>query len=254
MKERTAHTLEGIFSLEGHVGIVTGASKGIGRAISQVLAEAGAKVYDFSRSQMVHEGYENIINIGIDVSDHKAMKAAIDDIGKREGLDFLINNAGITKRMKAEEVDEKWWNQIHDINVDAIFFASQYAYPYLKESKHIGRIINIASMASYMGFSQVVPYCSTKSSVLGITRGLAVEWAHDNILVNAISPGWFKTNMNQKVVDQERDQRILGKIPLGKYGETESIGHMVLFLLSKGGTYISGQDFPIDGGASIYGY
>lgn len=110
------------------------------------------------------------------------VKTIVEDIVSKEGkLDFLINNAGITCRQRAEDVDEAFWDKIHAVNVDAVFHMAQICYPHLKKFEHVGRIVSIASMASYMGFSEVVPYCSTKSAIRGITRGLAVEWVYDNI-------------------------------------------------------------------------
>jgi len=244
-----------LFGLEGKVGIVTGASSGIGLEIANVLASAGAKVYDISRT--LREGspsHENIVRRQGDVTDRVKMQSIIDEIGQREGLDFVVNNAGVTKRMRADEMDEVFWNQIHEINVDALFFISKMAYPYLKQAPTKGRIINITSMAAYMGFSEVVPYCSTKSAVTGITRGLSVEWARENILVNSISPGWFKSDMNAQVVDEARDKKIRSKIALGEYGDLKEIAYMALFLLGNGATYITGQDFSVDGGARSFGY
>lgn len=250
----TSNYVNGIFGLEGRVGIITGASSGIGFEIANVLADAGAKIYDLSRTLRETAKHENIVRIKVDVTDQMRMKEIIEGIGQEEGIDFLINNAGITKRIKAEAVDPAFWKMIHEINVDAVFFTSQLAYPYLKNSKYIGRILSISSMASYMGFSEVVPYCSTKSAVTGITRGLSVEWAGDNILVNSISPGWFKSNMNAQVLDEVRDQKIKSKIALGTYGELKDIGYMALFLLGNGANYITGQDFSVDGGARSLGY
>lgn len=254
MKELTAKTLEGLFSLEGKVGIVTGASKGIGEQIAAVLADAGARIYDLSRTRNDSQRNSDIVWKQVDVSDHAALQQVVDEIGQTEGIDFLINNAGITKRVKATEVDAQWWNKIHDVNVDAVFFACQAAYPYLKKAAQGGRIITISSMASYMGFSEVVPYCSTKSAVTGITRGLSVEWAADNILVNSISPGWFQSEMNKQVIDEERDRKMRSKIALSRYGDLKEIGSMALFLVSAASAYITGQDFSVDGGARSLGY
>ncbi|MDR1137059.1 MAG: SDR family oxidoreductase [Synergistaceae bacterium] len=255
MNGRTAQTLENLFSLEGAVGIVTGASSGIGLGIAAVLADAGAKVYGINRNPHEEPGFEGIVLIQGDVTDTGDMKAIVTEIALKEGkLDFLVNNAGITRRQRAEEVDAAFWEQIHQINVDAVFYLSQICYPYLSKSERIGRIVNIASMASYMGFSEVVPYCSTKSAVQGITRGLATEWANDNLLVNSVSPGWFPSKMNRQVMDEKRKEKILSKIALGRFGDTRDIGSMVLYLLSSAATYITGQDFAVDGGALSFGF
>nr|WP_205739356.1 SDR family oxidoreductase [Halocella sp. SP3-1] len=254
MESNTANTLERLFSLEGRVGIVTGASSGIGEGIAKVLADVGAKVYDLSRSGKGSIEHDNIVRIPVDITDSKNVKKVVSEIGEKEGLDFLINNAGTTKRWRAEDVSEEYWDEIHRLNLDAVFCMSQYAYPYLKRSRYIGRIVNISSMAAHLGFEEVVPYCSTKAGVTGITRGLAIEWVNDNILVNSVAPGWIPSKMSIKVMDDDRKAKILGRMPLHKFGEPEDIGTMVLYLISKAGKYITGQDFAVDGGALSYGY
>lgn len=254
MNSNTANTLERLFSLEGRVGIVTGASSGIGEGVALILADAGAKVYDLSRSGKGSIDHNNIIRISVDITDHESVKKIVDEIGEKKGLDFLVNNAGITKRWRAEEVSKEYWDKIHGVNLDAVFHMSQYAYPYLKKSKHIGRIVSISSMAAHLGFEEVVPYCSTKAGVTGITRGLAVEWAKDNILVNSVAPGWIPSQMSINVMDDDRRHKILDRMVLHKFGEPEDIGTMVLYLVSNAGKYITGQDFAVDGGALCYGY
>jgi len=249
----TTKTLERLFSLEGRTGIVTGASGGIGEGIAKLLANAGAEVYDLSRSEGSIDN-SKINRISLDITDTVRAKKIIKEIGESKGIDFLINNAGITKRTKAENVDEKFWRKIHQVNLDAVFYLSQYAYPYLKKSKFKGRIVNISSMAAHLGFKEVVPYCSTKSGVTGITRGLAVEWVDDNILVNSIAPGWIPSKMSLEVMDADRKEKILNRMPLHKFGEAEDIAAMVLYLISNAGKYITGQDFAVDGGALSYGY
>lgn len=114
--------------------------------------------------------------------------------------------------------------------------------------------MNITSMAAHLGFSEVVPYCSSKGAVLSMTRGLAVEWAQDNILVNSIAPGWFPSEMNRQVMDEDRKNKILSRMPLHKFGDPRDIGAMVCFLVSDEASYITGQDFAVDAGALAYGY
>ena len=256
MKEQVAKALEGLFSLEGRTGIVTGASSGIGLGIAAVLAEAGAKVYDFSRTVTADPAtaHANITRVKVDVTDTVGLEKLVKDIAATEKLDFLVNNAGMTQKARAETFPQASWEKIHKINVDAVFQLSQILYPYLKQSEHIGRIVNISSMAGHFGFSEVVPYCSSKAAVIGLTRGLAVEWASDNILVNSVAPGWFPSKLTLQVMDDERKKKILNRMPLHKFGETKDIGAMVLFLVSNAAQYITGQDFAVDGGALAFGY
>lgn len=255
-----ADVLEHFFSLDGRVGIVTGASSGIGLGIAHLLADAGAKVYNFSRRPTQAEGVDfplnpNVIDRAVDVTDAEQVKRAVEEIGGRDGIDFLINNAGITKRVRAEDVDREWWEKIHRTNVESVFFMARQCYPFLKKSEHVGRIVNISSMAAHLGFAEVAPYCSTKSAVTGITRGLAVEWAGDNILVNSVAPGWIRTHMTQVVADPERLAKIVGRMPLHRYGHPRNdVGTMIWFLVSDAARYITGQDFAVDGGALSFGF
>lgn len=256
MENRTAATLERLFSLESRVGVITGQSSGLGLAISRVLADAGARVYGLNRTVRDEAEHPGVTQIRVDLTDDDALAAVIQDIGERDGLDFAVNNAGITAKCRAEELDRATWEAVSRTNVDALFRVCQLTFPYLSRSRHVGRIVNIASMASYWGFAEVVPYSATKSAVLGITRGLAVEWAADNVLVNAVAPGWFPSQMNRRVLDADpaRARKIMAKIALGRYGDPEDIGAAVLFLVSDAARYITGVDYAVDGGAQALGF
>lgn len=135
-------------------------------------------------------------------------------------MDFLINNAGITKKCRAEKFPMEDFGHIMEVNVTSLFALSQICYPYLKNSPYKGRIINISSIAAHLGFSEVVPYCTSKSAVCSLTRGLAVEWANDNICVNSIAPGWFPSEMNKQVMTPERKAAILARMPVHAFGNT----------------------------------
>jgi len=244
--------------LEGRVGIVTGASSGIGYAIANTLAQAGAKVYGISRSGCVKAGLEpsaeGVIHVKGDVTDDAQMQEIVRAIGEKEGIDFLVNNAGITQKHRAEVFPMETFENILKVNVTCLFRLSQLCYPYLKESRSKGRLINISSMAAHLGLSEVVPYCTSKAAVLGLTRGLAVEWANDNICVNSIAPGWFPSEMSKQVMDDARKAKILGRMPVHAFGDTKDLGAMARFLLGDGATYITGQDFAVDGGALAFGF
>jgi len=244
------------FGLSGLRGIVTGGSAGIGKQITLTLAEAGAEVFTFSRSGKFKENDNNSLNIRhikIDITNTETCTSAIKEIGNN-GLDFVINNAGVTIKKKFENLSVEEWEKIRNVNIDAVVNICKTAYPFLKKSALPGRIINIGSMAAHLGFSMVVPYAVTKSAVTGLTRALAVEWAGDNILVNSVSPGWIKTDMVESVLDEEREKKIKNRMPLHKLGSTEDIADMVWYLVSPASEYITGQDFAVDGGALAYGY
>lgn len=244
--------------LENRVGIVTGGSSGIGYAIANTLAKAGATVYALSRTGTVKPGQApsqpGVIHIKGDVTNYAQMEQIIGDITASAGLDFLVNNAGITQKHRAEVFPMDEFQKILDVNISGIFRLCQICYPYLKVSKTKGRIINISSMAAHLGFSEVVPYCTSKAAVCGMTRGLAVEWANDNICVNSIAPGWFPSEMSKQVMTPERKAAILNRMPVHAFGDTNDLGAMAEFLLSDGAKYITGQDFAVDGGALAYGF
>ena len=251
--------LKELYSLEGRTVIVTGASSGLGLNQAVMLANCGAKVYALSRSGKVKVDYEgeipgNVIFRKLDVTDEQNIREVFGEIGSTDGIDVLVNNAGITKREKAEEISLEGWEAIHKVNVTGVFACCKHAFPYLKKSEYTGRIINISSMASYLGFSEVTPYCSSKSAVLGITRGLAVEWSSENILVNSVSPGWFPSEMNRQVMDEDRKASILNRMPLHRFGNPDELSPVICFLASPAATYITGQDFSVDGGALAYGF
>ncbi len=249
-----------ITSLSGKAGIVTGGSSGIGFQVANVLAENGAAVYVISRTGAPKAGEgesaPGVHHLKGDISDHAAMESLIAEIAERHGgvLDFLINNAGISFKSRAEDFPEDRFDAIMDTNVKYVFYMSTLCYPYLKKSPGKGRIINITSMSAHLGFSLVVPYCASKGAVLAMTRGLAVEWAQDNICVNSIAPGWFRSKLTAQIVDEERERKILGRMPLHAYGDTRDLGAMAAFLCGDHAAYITGQDFALDGGALAFGY
>mgnify|MGYP005762476961 FL=1 len=246
--------------LKGKAGIVTGGSSGIGFQIANVLAEAGATVYVISRTGRPKEGVgesaSGVVHLKGDVGDVEAMKAMVAELAAKHNgcLDFLVNNAGVSYKCRAENFPMEQFDNIMNVNVKYLFEMSVVCYPYLKKSADKGRIINITSMSAHLGFSEVVPYCTSKGAVLAMTRALAVEWAGDNITVNSIAPGWFRSKMNEQVVDAAREQNILNRMPLHAYGDTRDLGKMAEFLVGDGASYITGQDFAVDGGALAYGY
>ena len=246
------------FSLSGKRGIVTGGSSGLGLAISRLLAQAGAEVIVLSRSGRVKTAGAGpdptgIIHRAVDLSDLAAASATVTEIGA-QGLDFLVNNAGITTKKPATDFTADEFRAIQTVNVDGVFALCQAAFPFLTQAPDAGRIVTISSMAAHLGFNGVVPYCASKAAVLGLTKGLAVEWAGRNVLVNSVAPGWFPSDMNRQVMDAERHQKILARMPLHRYGEPEELANAVLFLLSPAARYITGIDLPVDGGALAYGY
>lgn len=250
----------GLFDLTGHVGIITGASRGLGLGQAKVLTDAGATVYNLdlaphSDEEAIREGH--MTDIVCDVTEYEQVQTAVEEIAAKEGhLDFLINNAGITFKCRAEEFPEERLDKIMEINLKTPLMIAKICYPYLKESEYIGRIVSISSMAAYMGFTGVLPYDMTKAGILGLTRGLAEEWKNDNILVNSVAPGWFLTKLNEDMFEQNPDRKAaaLSKPMLPRFGRPVEIGYMMLFLLSGASTYLTGHDFTVDGGATSHGF
>lgn len=248
-----------LFSLEGHVGIVTGASRGIGMGIAKVLTDAGATIYnlDLQERSRDEEIAGRMIDIKVNLTDRQETEKIVRQIAEKEGqLDFLINNAGMTYKCLAQDFPMEKYRQIQKLNLETMFELCQMCYPYLKESKYTGRILNISSMGAHMGFNGVVPYCITKSGVLGLTRGLAEEWKKDHILVNSVAPGWCLTKMNEEMFRENPDRKeaALKKMMLDRFAYPQEIGFMMLFLLSQAAAYLTGQDFAVDGGALSHGF
>ena len=174
-----------------------------------------------------------------------ACTRALDHFG---APDILVNAAGRTRREPTSETSEQDWAALIDTNLNGVLRACQSFYPLLKESGH-GRVINIASLGSYLAFHEVAAYCASKSAVLSLTRSLGCEWAQDGIVVNAIAPGVFPTELNGHLLTgTERGREILQRTPLRRYGRTDEIVGTAVLLASDAASFIIGQCFVVDGG------
>ena len=245
------------------LAIVTGGSRGIGAAIAEKLAQDGHDVLincaaSVEKAEAVAEkcrayGVQAYVKQW-DVADYDACAAALKEIKAEIGVPYiLVNNAGITRDGLMIRMKEDQFDAVIRTNLKGAFNMLSQCGAMMMRAKQ-GRIINITSMSAHLGFSEVVPYCTSKGAVLAMTRALAVEWAGDNITVNSIAPGWFRSKMNEQVVDAAREQKILNRMPLHAYGDTRDLGKMAEFLVGDGASYITGQDFAVDGGALAYGY
>lgn len=243
------------YGLAGRRAVVAGASDGLGLACARELAALGAAVTALSRSGVARDGVAEtgIVHRRCDVADPDAVRAAIAAAGA-DGVDILVLAAGATRRCRAEAVEDGEWRRLLAIDLDAAFWLCRAAHPYLKASPLPGRIIAITSMAAHLGFAEVVPYVAAKAGLSGLVRGLAVEWAGDGILVNAVAPGWFPSALTAGVMDAERRARILARMPLHRFGEHRELAAAVAFLASPAASYITGAELPVDGGALAYGY
>ncbi|MFB5660600.1 3-oxoacyl-[acyl-carrier-protein] reductase [Alteribacillus sp. HJP-4] len=245
--------------LEEKAALVTGASRGIGRAIALELAKHGANVavnYAGSHAK-AEEVVEACKKYGVkafavqaDVADEADVKAMIKEVTSTFGqIDILINNAGITRDNLIMRLKEEDWDAVMDTNLKGVFqCAKTAARPMMKQRS--GKIINIASVVAVLGNAGQANYTAAKAGVIGLTKTLAREFASRNIHVNAVAPGFIATDMTEELGEEAR-AGILGQIPLGKLGSPEEVARVVRFLASEDASYITGQTLHVDGGMAM---
>lgn len=240
-----------MFDISGKCAIVTGASRGLGFAMAQALAEAGARLAIIGSSDRVFDAARELgaHPIKADLGDMAELDAAFDDVLKALGrVDILINCAGITRRHRCEEFPMEDWQRVMDVNLTATFRMCQLAgRQMLKQCG--GKIINIASMLSFFGGWTVPAYAASKGGVAQLTKSLANEWAIHNINVNAIAPGYMATDINTELrADPARNNEIVSRIPAGRWGTPDDLKGVALFLSSPASDYVNGAVIPVDGG------
>ena len=246
------------FSLENKIALITGGTSGIGKMMALALARAGAFVWIASSrdnaDETIHEIKQQGFNayfVQVDVTSSDALEEAVSKILKKSNrIDILINAAGINLRTSAEELTMDEWQKTIDINLTAPFCLSQLVSESMKNNKW-GRIINIASLQSLRAFDNSIPYGASKGGIMQLTRALAQAYSKDGILVNAIAPGFFRTNLTESLFqDPDKLKTLANKTMMGRNGEEKDIFGISVFLCSDANSYVTGQTIFLDGGFS----
>ena len=245
------------FRLDGEVALVTGASAGLGAAIAVALAEAGADVAAHGNTRAPEATCATVRSTGRrslalrgDLADRGTPRRLVAGVLEEFGrLDILINNAGTIRRAPAAEYSEEDWEAVIEVNLSAVFRLSQLAGRHMIERGRGGKIVNVASLLSFQGGITVPAYAASKGGVAQLTKALANEWASKNVNVNAIAPGYMRTeNTTALRRDETRSRQILERIPAGRWGEPEDLAGAAVFLSSAASDYMHGHILVVDGG------
>jgi NAD(P)-dependent dehydrogenase (short-subunit alcohol dehydrogenase family) len=246
--------------LAGRVAVVTGASRGLGRAIALALAEAGADVAvtgraaaeleETARQAVQHD--VRALPFVADVSAYPEVERLMAHVVSALGrLDVVVNNAGIARVAPLAEASLDDWRAIVEVNLSGVFYGCRAAAPYLIRQQS-GKVINLASVLAAVALPGYTMYAATKGAVISLTRTLAVEWARHNIQVNAIAPGWFVTDMNEAAfADPRIHDRLTRDVPARRTGRLEEIGPLAVYLASTGSDFMTGQTIFLDGGQTV---
>jgi NAD(P)-dependent dehydrogenase (short-subunit alcohol dehydrogenase family) len=245
------------FSLKGRNAVVVGATSGIGKSIALALAEAGANVVPTGRradlcdevAGMIRARGSASLSQPVDVSDRASIAALSDAVFRRfDQVHILVNCAGRTRRTPTLQVTDEEWNAIFDTNVTGALRCCQIFGSHMIERGY-GRIINIASLSTFVALFEVAAYSASKAAIASLTKSLAIEWARHGICVNAIAPGVVRTDLNQQLLDETpRGQEFLLRTPVARFGTTDEIASAAVFLALDSSSFVNGVILPVDGG------
>jgi gluconate 5-dehydrogenase len=249
-----------LFSLEGRTALITGSSQGIGLGLARGLAGFGARVVlngrnaekiDAAIRELAEAGFKTYPAV-FDVTDADAVRAGVDAIESELGpIDILINNAGMQFRTALENFPADKWQELLNLNVSSVFYVGQAVAKHMIARGH-GKIINIASVQSELARPGIAPYTATKGAVRNLTRGMCTDWAQYGLQVNAIAPGYFKTPLNQALVDNPEFSSWLEKrTPARRWGNVEELVGAAVFLASDASSFINGHTLYVDGGITV---
>ncbi|HUN87641.1 MAG TPA: glucose 1-dehydrogenase [Terriglobales bacterium] len=243
--------------LNNKTAVVIGGTSGIGLTLAKALAVAGANVVPTGRrAELVRSAAQEVEKLGrrslpitTDVASVASVEALLDAVLKEFGsVEILVNAAGITRRTPTIDVAEKEWDSIMDTNLNGTLRSCQVFGRHMIERKY-GRIINIASLSSFLGFYEVAAYAASKAAVASLTKTLAVEWAKHGVCVNAIAPGVFRTDLNAALLDGTgRGQEFLVRTPMARFGKVEELSGAAVFLASDAASFVTGHLLAVDGG------
>ena len=243
--------------LDGRTAVVIGGTSGIGRAIAHGLAEAGADVVCSSRraeqiettSAEIEALGRKTLRVASDVLDKSSIENLLSECVTAFGkVDILVNSAGRTKRQPSLDLDDETWNGILETNLTGTLRSCQVFGRHMIANGY-GRIINIASLSTFVSLFEVAAYSASKAAVASLTKSLAIEWARHGVNVNAIAPGVFRTALNEKLLDETpRGREFLTRTPMGRFGKVEELAGAAVFLASEAASYVTGEVLVVDGG------
>jgi gluconate 5-dehydrogenase len=246
-----------MFDLTGKTALITGASRGLGFAIAKGFSTHGATVVLNGRNlEALEKSAEelrakggNIFTSSFDVTNSDVIRSSIADVEAKIGaIDILVNNAGIQHRQLLADLKETDWRRVLETNLTAPFLVAQSVAPGMVRRKS-GKIINICSLTSELGRANIAPYTTAKGGLKMLTKSMAVEWAKDNVQVNGIGPGYFLTEMNTALVEDETfNNWVCNRTPAGRWGEPDELSGAAIFLASQASNYVNGQVIYVDGG------